>query len=185
MDQKKLAKEFCKEKREAEVRFHGRKAMSSRPLEELEEVMKTKLLEELSGMGGWEGWERLPMENQLQVLRWLAEDTQHHFRELDLAALPEPECRIELLFICSWCAMHKDLNTFKAGAVHLARFWKEEGLDGPVKLLNREQEKEVLAAEDGGGDGVDQVVGGAVKLASLIGALVNNKDEGKGCSEEF
>jgi hypothetical protein len=184
-DQKKLGKEFGREKREAVVRFHGRGAMSLKPSKEVEAVMTNKFLEALDGMGGWEGWEKVPVEEQLQFLEHLVEDTRCHFGELDLASLPERECRIELLFVESWCAMHKDLNTFKAGAVGLAKFWKEEGLGEPVKLLSRAQEMEERAAKDEGEGDVDQATGGAVKLASLIGALVNNKDEGKGCSEEF
>lgn len=34
-------------------------------------------------------------------------------------------------------------------------------------------------------DDMHKAAGGGVKLTSLIGALVNNKDEGKGCAEEF
>ena len=183
-DQKKLAKEFFQQKHEAVVRFHGKGAMSLKPSEEVEAVMTDKFLEALNGMGGWEGWEKLPLEDQLRFLEHLVEVTRCHFGELELADLPERERQIELLFVESWCAMHKDLNTFKAGAVGLANFWKVEGLDGPVKLLSRGQEAEELAAE-AEGDDADRAAGGAVKLASLVGALVNNKDEGKGCSEEF
>ena len=114
----------------------------------------------------------------------LIKDVKCHFGELDLAKLPESRRRIELLFVWSRCAMHKDLNTFKAGAARLAKFWKEEGLDGPVKLLSRGQE-EALADKDRTNDNMDRAGGGAVKLASLIGALVNNKEEGKGCFEKF
>lgn len=146
-----------------------------------------EFLEALDEMGGMEVWKTLPPGEQQQFVQHLVEDpdTQRHFGELELARLPDRERRIELLFARSWCAMHKDLNTFKAGAIRLTKFWKEEGLDGPVKLLSREQEKEALVAKEEGGDDLDRVVGGAVKLVSLIGALVNNKDEGKGYSEEF
>jgi len=184
-DQKKLAKEFCMRKKEAAISVRGLEAVTLKPVEEVEAVLTEKFLEVLKGMGGWESWGKLPMEDQLHRMGGLMEDVRHHFGELELAELPEFERRIELLFAWSGCAMHKDLNTFKAGAVHLAKFWKEEGLDGPVKLLSREQEKAALADKDGTGDDVDKVVGGAVKLTSLIGALVNNKDEGKGCFEEF
>ena len=183
-DQKKLAREFCERKREEVLRFHGINAMLSKTSEEVEEVMTTKFLEELNEMGGWEGWERLSQKDQLQFLERLVEDTRRHFGELDLAALLEPERRIKFLFVQSWCAMHKELNTFKAGAVGLAKFWKEAGLDGPVKLLSQGQEEVLAAKEDSeAGEDADQATGGAVKLMSLIGALV--KDEGKGCSEEF
>ena len=38
---------------------------------------------------------------------------------------------------------------------------------------------------DGVEDPPDNAVGGAVKLTSLVGALVKNRDETKGCAEEF
>jgi len=38
---------------------------------------------------------------------------------------------------------------------------------------------------DGVEDPLDNAVGGAVKLTSLVGALVKNRDETKGCAEEF
>ena len=184
-DQKKLAKEFYNQKREAVVRVRGREAMMSRPSEEVEEVMIEKFLTALDRMGGWEGWKDFSQEDQLKFLGRLVGNTQDHFGELDLAALAESERRKELLFARSWCAMHKDLNTFKAGAVGLMNYWKKEGISGPVKLMSREQEQEVLANQDDESDSVDKAVGGGVKLASLIGALVNNRDEGKGCSDEF
>lgn len=75
VDQKKLAKVFCERKREAVVRIHGRGAMLSKPSEEVEEVMTTKFMEALSGMGGWEGWEKLPPEGQVRSLERLVDDT--------------------------------------------------------------------------------------------------------------
>ena len=158
--------------------------MTSKLAEEVEEVLIEKFMEKLRGIGGWESWGKLSAEEQLQLMEGLIKDVGHHFGEQDLAELPEVERRIKLLFAWSGYAMHKDLNTFKAGAVCLAIFWKEEDLDGPVKLLSREQE-EVLAIKDGTDDDMDKVGGGAVKLVSLIGALVNNKEEGKGCFEQF
>ena len=124
------------------------------------------------------------MEGQLQQLEDLVEAIRRHFGELDFAELPELQCQIELLFLWSGCGMHKDLNTFKAGATHLVKFWKGAGLDGPVKLISRGQE-EALAEGDDEDDEVDNAVGRAVKLTSLIGALVNNKEETKGCHSEF
>ena len=183
-DQKKLAKEFCERKREAVTSAQGIKAMMSKPAEEVEQVLGEKFQEVLRDVGGWEGWKALSRDDQTRRLEGLAADIRRHFGELDLASLPEFERRIKLLFLWSGCAMHKDLNTFKGGAVYLAGFWIEAGLDGPVKLLNREQEK-LLVEGDKTEDDMDNVTGGAVKLASLIGALVGNRDEGKGCSEEF
>jgi len=193
-DQKKLAKELFTRKREEVMIFRGIEAMASKPAEEVEGVLSDKFAEMLEDVGGSEGWGKLSMESQLQWVEGVIKDVRHHFGELDFANLPESQRRIELLFFWSGCAMHKDLNTFKAGAVALSKFWKEAGLDGPVKLLSRGQEKELssqgqekgpLADADEAEDCSDNVAGGAVKLTSLIGALVKNKDETKGCAEEF
>jgi len=183
-DQKKLAKEIYERKREAVISARGAKAIMTRPAEEVQEVLTEKFMEVLRSIGGWESWGKLSTEDQIRWMEDLIKDVERHFGELDLAELPEFERRIELLFAWSGCSMHKDLNVFKAGAVRLAEFWKEADLNGPVKLLSREQE-EALASKDGTDDDVDTARGGAVKLASLVGALVNNKEEGKGCFEEF
>ena len=183
-DQKKLAKEFCTRKREAAMSVRGIEVMMSKPAEEVEGVLTEKFLEVLSGVGGWEGWGKLATEDQLRQLEDLARATRCHFGEVDFAKLPELQRRIEVLFTWSGCAMHKDLNTFKAGASRLAKFWREAGLGGPTKLLSRGQE-EALAEGDDAEDDMERAGGGAVKLTSLIGALVNNKEETKGCSEEF
>lgn len=107
-DQKKLARVFCNRKQEAVVRSYGKEVMLMKPSEEVEKVMTDKFLEVLNGMGGWVGWEELSLEDQVEILRHLVEDTRCHFGELDLAALPEHERRLKLLFVQSWCAMHKD-----------------------------------------------------------------------------
>ena len=136
VDQKKLAKEFFAWKQEAVMSFQGIGAMMLKPAEEVEGAISDKFTEVLDSVGGWEGWRKLSMENQLQRLEGLIKDVRYRFGELDFAKLPESQRRIELLFLWSGCAMHKDLNTFKAGAAVLAKFWKEEGLAGPVKLLS-------------------------------------------------
>ena len=192
-DQKKLAKEFFARKWDEVMSFRGMKAMISKPAEEVEGALSDKLTEMLEEVGS-EAWGKLSTESQLQQLESVVKDVRHHFGELDFAELPESQRRIEVLFLWSGCAMHKDLNTFKAGAAALVKFWKEEGLDGPVKLLSRGQEelldrgreeKEMLADVDELDDHPDNTAGGAVKLTSLVGALVKNKDETKGCAEEF
>ena len=180
-DQKLLAREFCRLKQKAVVRAQGMEAMASKPAKEVEGALVEKFMKILEDVGGWEGWGKLSGEDQIQEIEGLIEDVGCRFGEQGLAELPESEQRIKRLFKWSGCAMHKDLNTFKAGAASLAKFWKGERSGGPVKLLSRGQE-EALTNQDGVEDCGD---GGAVKLASLIGALVNNRDEGKGCFEQF
>lgn len=64
-DQKKLAKEFCKQKQEVVVSALGAKAIMSKPAEEVEGVLTEKFTEMLNGIGGWESWGKLLMEDQL------------------------------------------------------------------------------------------------------------------------
>jgi hypothetical protein len=84
--------------------------------------------------------------------------------------------------------MHKDLNTFKGGTVRMSAFWEGSGLEGPVPLLSRrreEREKHVSTSMDPMDHELSKVSGGAAKLADLVGALVRNKVETKGCPDEF
>ena len=60
-------------------------------------------------------------------------------------------------------------------------YWEKEGLQGPVKLMNKDN----AAAASGGSSAAktragDVSQGGGVKAANLAGALFNHKDDKKG-----
>ena len=52
--------------------------------------------------------------------------------------LSDEEQRVLKLFIWAGCGCHKDLNTVRGGYAHMAGWWAENGIDGPVLLANRD-----------------------------------------------
>jgi len=185
-DQLKLSRELYDYKLSSMFKLLGIEAMESKTEGEVKEVIDGKFGDILAEVGGWQGWETRSREEQERLLERLIDEVQIHFGELAFSELPEWLQRIRSLWHWSGCCMHKDLNTFKGGAVALGTFWNREGLEGPVKLLSRgKEEREELMGTDATDCGSNRSSGGAAKLADLVGALLRNKDEDKGCPEEF
>jgi len=135
-DQMKLSKEMNAYKRSCDYRLRGEEAMKSKPEGEIQEVVDEKFSHILEEVGDWKGWETRPREEQDKLLERLIDEVCVHFGELAFAELPERFQRLAGLWHWSGCCMHKDLNTFKGGAVQLSAFWGKAGLEGPVKLLS-------------------------------------------------
>jgi len=77
--------------------------------------------------------------------------------------------------------MHKELNSCKGGNSSMMAWWAEAGLEGPVKLMNRDN---TAAAAEGSSAArkraIDVSGAGGVKATSLAGAIFNHKDDKKG-----
>jgi len=185
-DQLKLSRELCTYKLSCEYQLWGAEAMKLKSEGEIKEVMDEKFDEILAEVGDWEGWEIRSGEEQAKLLERLVSEVRVHFGKLAFAELPEWQRHIAGLWRWSGCCMHKDLNTFKGGATALGAFWGEAGLEGPVKSLSREKEEwEELMGIGATDREPNKISGGAAKLADLVGALLRNRDEDKGCPEEF
>ena len=92
------------------------------------------------------------------------------------------------LFIWSGCGMHKDLNAVKGGCTRMATVWLMNGVELPISLLNKDKSAARLANPEPLKPNSKQEADperGAVKLAQLIGALVNHKDDKKGYHNLF
>lgn len=121
-----------------------------------------------------DGWRTLPAEQQSALMHdaWLALAIQIGDSEFQKLS---PEIQFDVDFL-AWvgCCMHKELNSVKGGAREMAVAWKKNVLDPPIALRNKfEVETSVKLSEDKGARG-------AIKLASLAGALFNNRDDKKG-----
>ncbi|KAF8597131.1 hypothetical protein BDV93DRAFT_513596 [Ceratobasidium sp. AG-I] len=86
-----------------------------------------------------------------------------------------PEMQFDIDFL-AWigCCMHKELNSVKGGVTEMASAWAMLVLDSPIALRNK------FEAINSSKLGDDKGTRGAIKLASLAGALFNNKDDKKG-----
>ena len=74
--------------------------------------------------------------------------------------------------------MHKEINLVKGGNTAMMAYWSEEGLTGPIKLINRDNAAAAAAETSQAKDQENDVSqAGGVKLTSLAGAIFKNKDD--------
>lgn len=74
--------------------------------------------------------------------------------------------------------MHKEMNAFKGGCIHISRWWEENSVSGPIKMYNWDN---VAAADLGAGTTAakraeEHTQGGAIKVSSPVGAVFHHKD---------
>jgi hypothetical protein len=135
--------------------------------------------------GGPDAWDSLSKEDQ-------EARHQESYRELcrevgskQFESLSSEEKRSVDLFLWAGCCMHKELNSVKGGNVRMIAWWGDNHIQGPIKLMNRDN----AAAASAGGTAATRAVevsqGGAVKLTSLAGALFNHKDDKKGQHDTY
>ena len=86
----------------------------------------------------------------LKVWHGLSADEQHELEEkvycdicIELGnqpfnALTEDEKEVIDFFVWAGCGMHKEMNLVKGGTVSMAQYWSEKGLQGPIKLMNKD-----------------------------------------------
>lgn len=124
--------------------------------------------------GSVSDWRALPEDQQSMLMHdaWLALATQigdEEFQKLD------QNTQFEADFV-AWtgCCMHKELNAVKGGVAAMATAWNSLGSGKPIALRNKFEATAELSAVQ------NKVVGGAVKLTSLAGALFNHKDDKRG-----
>lgn len=88
------------------------------------------------------------------------------------------------------CCMHKDLNAVVYAYKALTTFWRESGLLGPIRLVNKDNTAAAAAATAAGDtaskDRAEATsTGGAVKFLQLLGAVLRNKDTKKGQQDSY
>ncbi|KDN43886.1 hypothetical protein RSAG8_05879, partial [Rhizoctonia solani AG-8 WAC10335] len=121
-----------------------------------------------------ENWRMLPTEQQAAIMHdaWLALATQIGEAEFQNLSLEE---QFETDFL-AWagCCMHKELNAVKGGALRMGIAWEELGLKPPIALPNKYETTGQNKTT------TERSTRGGIKVASLAGAIFNNKDDKKG-----
>ena len=168
--------------------LRGRDSLHALPPSQIAVLVINAMNERMDKLGGENAWSRLTFQQQERHREELLDQLYLCLGKDAFDLLSEDEKKASSLFLWSGCCMHKEMNTVKYGVSALKKFWKDLGLDGPVKLYNRDN-----AAAANGSD-VDSLAkrradavteGGAIKLASLAGALFNHKDKKKGHQDSF
>ncbi|KAF8954451.1 hypothetical protein BDZ97DRAFT_1590776, partial [Flammula alnicola] len=180
-DQKRLARLLLLWKIISEKEIRGRRYMEATAISDLLPIILEANNQKIQDAGGVEAWDALSEAEKDRRDAEVYKKLCLRFGEEAWSKLSAEELREAQLFVWAGCCMHKEMNSVKGGAKALASFWKEAGLIGPIKLMNRDN---AAAASLGPSSANDRAVevseGGAVKLTSLAGAIFNHKDQKKG-----
>ncbi|OCB89314.1 hypothetical protein A7U60_g3514 [Sanghuangporus baumii] len=206
-DQKAKHRLLAAWKETVSLRGLGAQRFFSLPEEEREVFIcegREKMVDEL---GGKSAWQALTAEEQAEKNLALTKHLADELAGEAMLSLSEDERRRMKIFVWAGCGMHKDLNAVKGGDAAMQEEWKKFDIS-PVLLANRDNSAVLELAEcdgtgrdgsrrDGSGpeDERDKTAAekrarevskaGGVKLAYLIGLLVNNKDDKKGWHHIF
>ncbi|EUC58491.1 hypothetical protein RSOL_260260 [Rhizoctonia solani AG-3 Rhs1AP] len=170
-DQKRFCELLLQWKQTCDREFRASNTLKEMTVAQQLDVLSKHLDTAANQMGNWR---TLPTDEQATLMHdaWFAMAAQMgnaEFQKLN------PDEQFEVDFLAwSGCCMHKELNAVKGGVTAMTHAWKEHNLIPPCTFPNKfEVEKASQLKEEKGARG-------AVKLASLAGALFNNKDDNKG-----
>ena len=185
-DQKKLARLIQMWKKLCEHELCGELLLWSMLPEQLLPLLLTESQQKITEAGGPDAWAMLSEEEQAVQNAALLTNICLRFGQEAFDALTE-EQKIEVdFFIWAGCCMHKELNSVKGGNAHMMEFWKKACLTGPVPLMNRDNAAAAMGGPSNARTRAENVTqAGAVKVASLAGALFNHKDDKKGHHDIF
>ncbi|KAG1751721.1 hypothetical protein EDB19DRAFT_1893106 [Suillus lakei] len=111
------------------------------------------------------------MENQLHSSKAICQ-LHMTFGEKEFASLSSAEKEAVDFFVWAGCCMHKELNAAKGGNTRMRAWWEQNGVDGPVLLMNKDN---VAVASAGSSVAKDRAV-----QVSTGGSVFRHKDNKKG-----
>ncbi|KAF5387971.1 hypothetical protein D9615_000852 [Tricholomella constricta] len=132
--------------------------------------------------GGPIGWEKLSEKERLARYNEMRMQVIRDIGQQEFGKLSDKEKEDVDFFLWAGCCMHKEMNAFKGGVHQMEQFWPEHSLAGPKKMYNRDNDVTVQKAPgtEASKRAEDITKGGAVKVASLCGAIFRHKDRKRG-----
>jgi hypothetical protein len=180
-DQRKVERLIRSWKEHCDRFLRGRIKLAALSPSEIASVVANAGEDMIQDMGGLEKWDVLSAREQQQQREKLLMGIMVGLGDEAFAQLSPAEKSSSSLFLWAGCCMHKEMNTVKYGASAMKEAWTNSGLEGPITLFNRDNAAAVREVNTAAAQRAEKVSeGGAVKLTSLIGALLNHKDKKKG-----
>ncbi|KAF9478411.1 hypothetical protein BDN70DRAFT_767364, partial [Pholiota conissans] len=185
-DQKRLSKLLLEWKIISTKQINGRRYMETTPLNDLLPIILDASTEKIEKVGGVSKWDALSEAEKDRLDGEAYKQLCLQFGEESWNKLSEEDRQQAQLFVWCGCSMHKEMNSVKGGAKAMARYWQDLNIQGPVKLMNRDNAAAVAMGSSLAADRANEVSeGGAVKLTSLAGAIFNHKDQKKGQQDTY
>lgn len=180
-DQKKLKSLFQEMKRQYDREVRGERALLMASPTELLILICQLHAEKIVLVGGDEKWNALPVDEQCRHDSELHRELCLRYGEKAFTELTPEQQQEADFFVWAGCCMHKDLNSHKGGNACLVTFWEKNNLTGPIILMNKDNTAASALGTSAAKDRAEIVSSaGGVKLTSLMGALLNHKDDKKG-----
>ncbi|KAH7922726.1 hypothetical protein BV22DRAFT_1016713 [Leucogyrophana mollusca] len=180
-DQKKLARLIAEWKQWCEREVRGEKALATLPPDDVESMIWEITNTVIETAGGLEKWDTLSADEREFRLQEARRELHVKIGQEHFASLSEDEKNVVDFFVWAGCCMHKELNAFKGGASRMSAWWRENGIEGPVILMNRDN---AAAASGGSSEAKSHAVQvsqrGAIKAFNLAGSVFRHKDDKKG-----
>ncbi|KAJ8586433.1 hypothetical protein M405DRAFT_908639, partial [Rhizopogon salebrosus TDB-379] len=180
-DQKKLVRLFVDWKQECEREIRGEKALACLPPDDVIRLLLETMENAMEAAGGPQGWDMLsPDKRQVHCIE-ANRQLRITIGEEQFASLSSAEKETVDFFVWAGCCMHKELNAAKGGNTRMRAWWEQNGVDGPVLLMNKDN----TAAASGGSSvakerAVHVSTGGGQKTLDLAGSVFRHKDDKKG-----
>lgn len=185
-DQKKLARIICEFKTEVSMESLGRKHLKVMSSSELHEILDKARKDTIDKLGGLPVWNSLSSEMQRVHTDRYTSEVACQLGTLAYEGMTEAERTEFELFVWTGCCMHKLLNSVKGAMSEIcsSKFYLVRGLSGPLMLPNRDNAavlSDPSASETSSrARAAAETQAGAIKLAALMGAYLNNRDDKKG-----
>ncbi|KAI0070580.1 hypothetical protein K474DRAFT_1608449, partial [Panus rudis PR-1116 ss-1] len=185
-DQKKLARLKEELKVICQYLVLGEDELLSKTPEEILALIMEKARAEVERAGGVEAYESMSQADQDQRAEEAYKEICQELGEGTFNSLPAEEQERLRLFIWGGCCMHKDDNSTKRGNERMVAWWAEEGIPGPIKLMNRDNAATATLGSDAARKRAEDLSsGGGTKVVQLAGALFNHKDDKKGHQDSW
>ena len=94
----------------------------------------------IQATGGQQKWEVLSETIKTEKRAKMVENVVQELEKSAFELLNSDEKRLLRLFIWAGCGCHKDLNTVRGGYMAMEKWWKENDVEGPVILANRDND---------------------------------------------
>ncbi|THV05863.1 hypothetical protein K435DRAFT_744526 [Dendrothele bispora CBS 962.96] len=133
--------------------------------------------------GGPIAWDTMSPEARAIRIQAMRTQLVRDIGQADFEKLSDEKKRDVDFLLWAGCCMHKEMNAFKGRCVGMEEFWSKNGLEGPKKMYNRDNAATVQLSESStpaARRAEDVTKGGAVKVASLCGAVFRHKDRKRG-----
>jgi hypothetical protein len=126
-------------KQECEREIHSEKAFACLPPDDVVHLLLEMMENTMEAASGPEGWDMLsPKKWEVHCSDALCR-LCITIREEQFVSLSSEEKEAADFFV-RWagCCMHKELNTAKGRNAKMRAWWEQNGIDGPVLLMNKD-----------------------------------------------